>query len=201
MLSLALNTVRKSKFGITSCLIDGEDFEKLNPHRWTAQKIGKNFYAIRKDKNNKTILLHRFLLGVDKGDYIVDHINGNTLDNRKSNLRICDKRLNALNTSHKGYYFSKKRKKFHVRIVIFKVDKFFETETEAAECVKIERKKAIDVYLALQNKRPYWLSSMEQTAHIGQQTFYKEKMRVKSHAKSRNGSHTTRNRSDLRVRT
>lgn len=41
--------------------------------------------------------LHRVLLKVTDGNKIVDHINGNGLDNRRCNLRITNKVGNALN--------------------------------------------------------------------------------------------------------
>lgn len=46
--------------------------------------------------NNTTVLIHRYLMNPKK-DEIVDHINNNTLDNRISNLRICDYSLNSHN--------------------------------------------------------------------------------------------------------
>lgn len=44
---------------------------------------------------------HRLLLGLKPKEGIVDHINGNALDNRRSNLRVVDKSINAINTFSK----------------------------------------------------------------------------------------------------
>ncbi len=51
----------------------------------------------------KTILLHRFILPHITSGMVIDHINGDGLDNRKCNLRICTQQQNSLNrVSHKN---------------------------------------------------------------------------------------------------
>lgn len=83
-------------------LIDDEDEEKVLTKKWCAQyaKSIKGFYAVRnyKDKNGKQcqLKLHRFIMGATKGE-VVDHINHNALDNRKSNLRLCSSSQNQMN--------------------------------------------------------------------------------------------------------
>ena len=42
------------------------------------------------DSNKELVYIHRLLLGCQKGDDTVDHINGNKFDNRRSNLKICN---------------------------------------------------------------------------------------------------------------
>jgi len=48
-------------------------------------------------KSNKHGHLHRLIMNAQKGDY-VDHINGNTADNRRSNLRLCSNAKNVQNS-------------------------------------------------------------------------------------------------------
>lgn len=79
---------------IAETLIDTEDIEKISSDKWC---IDKNNYV----KNSKQEYLHRIILGAPK-DMCVDHINGNTLDNRKSNLRICTNRENTSNRTKLG---------------------------------------------------------------------------------------------------
>jgi len=150
---LKINNIR-SKFGISECLIDEEDYEKLSQSKWTAQKIGNNFYVMKKDKDNKSILMHRLILELDDPKKVVDHINGDTLDNRKENLRACSKSLNALNSKKwKGYYYDKRKNKWHVRIVIFQANKYFNTEQEAIEYEKEKRQKAIEILSFIEKQK------------------------------------------------
>lgn len=84
-------------------IVDDEDYEYANQWRWHARRgKGKNtFYASRgmycKDTRKMDILLmHRVILRTPDGK-LTDHINGNGLDNRKENLRICSASENSSN--------------------------------------------------------------------------------------------------------
>lgn len=77
-------------------LVDDEDFEKLNKHKWTFQARG---YAYRRnpDKEKSLVLwMHRVIMNPECG-MEVDHINGNKLDNRKENLRLATRSQNGHN--------------------------------------------------------------------------------------------------------
>ena len=83
------------------CIVDRADYEAFNlqDYKWEAQKSGHKFYALHRKQRNKKVerlLMHRIIM--EPGDLQqIDHINGNGLDNRRSNLRICDARHNAAN--------------------------------------------------------------------------------------------------------
>lgn len=93
-------------------LVEREDFEWLNQWKWS---IGVNGYAVRTDKNNKGIYLHRLIMGFPKGK--VDHINRNKLDNRYENLRVVTAKENSINIGkfknkssiYKGVSWDKRR--------------------------------------------------------------------------------------------
>jgi len=81
-------------------LVDDADFERLARHRWYAHKDCYTYYAVRRVGTRaecKTIAMHREIMNAPDG-IIVDHINGNGLDNRRANLRLCTDAENRLNS-------------------------------------------------------------------------------------------------------
>lgn len=70
-------------------IIDPEDYEKVSKHNWFIDGAG---YA----RGAKNLRIHQFILDIPKG-MEADHINGNRLDNRRANLRIVTRRVNAQN--------------------------------------------------------------------------------------------------------
>jgi len=83
-------------------LVDDADFIELSKWAWHRETRGSGglYYARRGSyyygKVKKPKAMHRYLMDASKGE-IVDHINGDTLDNRRSNLRICTVKQNAYN--------------------------------------------------------------------------------------------------------
>lgn len=84
-------------------LVSEEDVPLLNSYTWS---IGTHGYVqrwIRPNGKTLCVLLHRELLGLERGDRrIGDHVNGNKLDNRRSNLRIVDASGSSQNVSGRG---------------------------------------------------------------------------------------------------
>ena len=83
-------------------IIDTEDLQKIIQFKIYLRQSNKSIYpyAWINVGRNKKLLLSRFLCNTNK---TVDHINGNTLDNRKANLRPADMSVQNLNkTSTKG---------------------------------------------------------------------------------------------------
>ncbi|GEM_PF-1546853 len=76
----------------STILIDSDCVDRISKYQWS---VGKHGYATHGAGKNQ-ILLHRFIVGAIGSD-IVDHINHNKLDNRKSNLRICNNQQNTMN--------------------------------------------------------------------------------------------------------
>lgn len=72
-------------------IIDDEDFKELSKHNW----FHSHNYAGRR-VGLKNDYMHRILINAPKNKS-VDHINGNGLDNRKENLRLCTHQQNTRN--------------------------------------------------------------------------------------------------------
>jgi len=79
--------------------IDLDDVEQLKNFKWYEHRGKWGSYAVSRDRNNngKYIRLNRLLLN-PKRNNVVDHINRDSLDNRRKNLREVSNRLNCCNT-------------------------------------------------------------------------------------------------------
>jgi hypothetical protein len=127
-------------------LFDKEDYDKIKVYCWCNDK--KYMYAHIPGKGSKgRIYLHQLVMGRHKikDDLEIDHINHNSCDNRKINLRVCTHQQNDLNKPVKGYFFNKKEEKWIVRIQVKGKNIYigaFTNETDA----KSARKKAEQQY-------------------------------------------------------
>ena len=74
-------------------IVDNKDFEYLNQYRWYPYARGK--YAVTK-RNRKVIFMHHLICKTPKG-FLTDHINRNTHDNRRKNLRVVTREQNMFN--------------------------------------------------------------------------------------------------------
>jgi hypothetical protein len=102
-------------------IVDDDDVEKLSKYKWHAHNTGKKIYAATNIKDG-TLFLHRFLLTVPKG-MLTDHINRDTLDNRKENLRIVTYQQNSFNSKSrtilpKGVCYDKQTGKYIAQIML-----------------------------------------------------------------------------------
>ena len=88
-----------------SFIIDDEDESILRQYRWWVQGSSKKgFYVVARRSENgkeKKVLLHRILMNAPDG-MVVDHINRDTMDNRKANLRVCSIAENNCNQKQKS---------------------------------------------------------------------------------------------------
>lgn len=80
-------------------IVDPEDAHLL-ARVWTPQfsPSGGVYFRARFGRSN--LYLHRVIAGAERGQ-LVDHINGDTIDNRRSNLRVCDRSGSNANRTRK----------------------------------------------------------------------------------------------------
>ena len=79
--------------------VDAVDFERVSCCKWCLSRTGRQLYAQRRT-GGRTIRMHRFIMDPPEGK-VVDHIDGNGLNNRRRNLRICTRQQNAWNCRHR----------------------------------------------------------------------------------------------------
>jgi hypothetical protein len=138
------------------CIIDIDDINVLENITWYG-KDGKWDNYARGMKNGKEVKMHRLIMGISDPNIQVDHINGNTLDNRKINLRESNNATNHMNQSvrsdnksgFKGV--SKRKNKWMARIG--KNGKInlgtFNTPEEAAKAYDAKAKELFGEYAKL----------------------------------------------------
>jgi hypothetical protein len=103
-------------------IVDAEDYPRLSKYIWFAEGRPGSFYAVRKE-NGKSIKMHRQILNAPD-HLVVDHIDHNGLNNRKSNLRVCTFAENCRNlrssrhktSKYKGVCWNRKLKKWAAAI-------------------------------------------------------------------------------------
>lgn len=101
--------------------IDAEDYDKVKDYCWS---VAKNGYAVaRCGIKDAPILMHRIIMDAKEED-VIDHRNHEILNNRKTNLRLCDNYKNMANQSlskantsgFKGVYWDKEKELWNVKI-------------------------------------------------------------------------------------
>lgn len=125
-------------------IVDDEDFELISKFKWHIQPSsnGREGYAVTK------IRMHRIITNAPHGA-MVDHINGDSLDNRRCNLRLCTNAQNQQNTEgrggtsrHKGVSFNKKSGKW-LAAFLFEGRRYYcglwDDEDDAARAVDKKR--------------------------------------------------------------
>lgn len=77
--------------------IDIEDIEKCKKYKWHKHSGGNNKEYVFTKINGKQIRMHRYILSFYDTSYDIDHINGNSFDNRYKNLAIVTRQQNLMN--------------------------------------------------------------------------------------------------------
>jgi HNH endonuclease len=121
---MKLIDISTPKYPNTFTMVDDEDYDWLNQWKWY---LNTDRYVIRANRVcgvRKTTWMHRELIKPEIGVF-VDHIDGNKLDNRKGNLRICTPSENSRNRGPnksrnlpKGAHWKPRDNIFHSQIKV-----------------------------------------------------------------------------------
>jgi hypothetical protein len=148
-------------------IVDPEEYESLSRFKWFAVKYRCSFYAVRTEslKNPRhrrfNVKMHRQIMNLPEGN-LVDHINHNGLDNRRTNLRIVSLEQNNWNTrkqagkctsQYKGV--SKRNGKWRVHLTHKRKRYFlgcFDDEETAARAYDAKAKEVFGEYACLNFK-------------------------------------------------
>lgn len=133
-------------------LINNCDLDLINQYLWNVTDDGFNPYACCKI-DGTIVRMHRLIMNAREGQ-IVDHINGNTLDNRRENLRFVTASQNAINRRRRsdnksgvtGVYFSKAHNRWFACINIDKKKQTIGLFKTMEEAVEARKQKEIEIY-------------------------------------------------------
>lgn len=134
-------------------IVDDADYDKLTQYSWCVNAQG---YAVRGYRQNGVIhqeRMHRAVVGDACVGFEVDHINGNRLDNRRSNLRIATRAQNAANIStvphsskYRGVRKAKGRKVWTARICVNRKEVHLGQYKKEIDAAKAYNKAAIKYF-------------------------------------------------------
>lgn len=150
-------------------IVDDEDYERINVWSWHTKDQCSTHYARRsflESGKGKTTTMHRDILRAKKGD-IIDHIDGDGLNNRKSNLRFVTKNQNSMNclpykntySIYKGAHWHKTQNKWHSKIKKDGKNIYigsFNDEIEAAKAYDLKAKELFGEYAKLNFSDKLW---------------------------------------------
>lgn len=115
-------------------MLDDDDYQKVKDKKWYMSDTG----YVMCTTHGEHVRLHRLIMNCPEG-LVVDHLNGNKLDCRKSNMRVCTQKENAMNIhGAKGYCYDKSKNKWIVRYK----NKFYgrySTECEAKRAYQLAK--------------------------------------------------------------
>jgi len=109
-----------------SILVDDKDFDKVSDRHWCCFPARGTYYAMAQNRKSGVrthVLMHRLILTAPR-NLLIDHINGNGLDNRRENLRLCTNSQNCQNarmrkhnkSGYRGVHWNERDKGFYARI-------------------------------------------------------------------------------------
>jgi hypothetical protein len=137
-------------------IVDDENFDRFSKYKWHLDKRGRRLYAKRDiviEEKRTTIYMHQEIIIVPNG-LEIDHKNSNGLDNRKENLRICNrtqnngnrrKRLNC-SSKYKGVSWNNGKKKWQSAITVYGKTMYLGRFNDEIKAAEVYDDKAIEIF-------------------------------------------------------
>ena len=157
LIDISLLPLSQGKYAI----VDSCDWDDLSQWKWFAGETYSGYRPARNIKigEKRTILrIHRYITGAPDG-MVVDHINHNTLDNRRCNLRVCTSAQNSQNmisgvgvSRYKGVTWNRRDKKWMAQIQYNGKKKnlgYYDYEGDAADAYNKSATKMFGEYALL----------------------------------------------------
>ena len=146
------------KIGLPSgdvTLISDEDLERVAEWAWRKKTVrpGVNYVEMANKKSKPGIPLHRFIMNPPDG-LLVDHKDGDGMNNQRENLRICTNADNVRNrklhsnstTGYKGVWFYNSHKKYSASIMSHGNKYFLGLYDDPIEAARAYDKKARELH-------------------------------------------------------
>lgn len=141
-------------------LVDDQDYDELMKYKWCADKVREKWYATRgvwdpMTKTTRKVRMHQVIMkdAYNEHRQYTDHINTDTLDNRRCNLRVCTNSENMRNCRKKnntsGYHgvsWDKSKKKWVAQIGFQWLHIFIGRYNDIKEAGRAVDKKAKELY-------------------------------------------------------
>ena len=133
-------TINSTKHGTHLVMVDDEDYDFVSTFTWRVNKTGKRFRAVT-NIDRQAVTMHRLIFHFP--EYSIDHIDGNPLNNQKTNLRRATHTQNMHNcsghrdskTGFKGVSFNNGKNKYEAKIMFMGKTFLLLRSKDIAECV------------------------------------------------------------------
>lgn len=146
-----MKIILATNYGLkTEVMLDDDDYEWAKSIGWHVDSKG---YA-RGSYKGKNRFMARLIMKIDDPKIYVDHINGNTLDNRKCNLRLANNSQNQANrqmhstntTGYRGVCWAKDTQKWQASIKVNRKSIYLGQYTNIEDAANAYKKAAEEYF-------------------------------------------------------
>lgn len=172
---------------VETFILDKDDVEKLGDYKWRTVYKNDKPYLFTGNQKKEKIYFHRLVM--NNPEIQVDHISGNTLDNRKENLRMVSAQDNMKNLKKKkdntsgirGVSFSERDQQYKVDFTYEKKRMYFKTFDTKAHAVYLRyllEKEFLKDFRNTSNDEEYfsYINSLSNIEKWQIETYFKKRL-------------------------